>query len=61
MNYFGKLATDASPQVRREFIATLGDWMTTLVERTDHEPRLLPYVLSALVTNPTTFGETRRR
>ena len=49
VNYFGKLATDASPQVRREFIATLGDWMTTLVERTDHEPRLLPYVLSALV------------
>ena len=26
----------------------LGDWMTTLIERTDHEPRLLPYVISAL-------------
>ncbi len=26
----------------------LGNWMTTLRERLDHEPRLLPYVLSAL-------------
>ena len=48
VNYFGKLILDDVPLVRLEFVRTLGDWMTTLVERTDHEPRLLPYVLSAL-------------
>ena len=44
----GKLITDGSVQVRVEFIRVIGDWMTTLIERTDHESRLLPYVISAL-------------
>lgn len=48
VNYFGKLALDPSPHVRLAFVETLRDWMTTLVERADHEPRLLPYVMSAL-------------
>ena len=48
VNYFGKLATDDNAQTRLAFVETLRDWMTTLVERTDHESRLLPYVLSAM-------------
>jgi len=48
VNYFGKLITDGSVQVRVEFIRVIGDWMTTLIERTDHESRLLPFVISAL-------------
>ena len=48
VNYFGKLILDPSPAVRLAFVGTLRDWMTTLVERADHEPRLLPYVMSAL-------------
>ena len=47
VNYFGKLALDSCAPVRLAFVETLGDWMTTLVERADHEPRLLPYVMSA--------------
>ncbi|KAK9812913.1 hypothetical protein WJX72_005730 [[Myrmecia] bisecta] len=47
-NYFGKLATDSSAVVRREFLALLGDWLLSLRERADHETRLLPYVLGAL-------------
>jgi hypothetical protein len=35
-------------QVRLEFLRMLGDWMLHLRERLDHEPRLLPYLLSAL-------------
>ncbi|KAG2455132.1 hypothetical protein HYH02_000951 [Chlamydomonas schloesseri] len=48
VNFCGKLAADPHPAVRREFLALLGDWMTRLRERLDHESRLLPYVLSAL-------------
>jgi len=48
VNYFGKLATDGNVQVRCEFVRVIGDWMTTLIERLDHESRLLPYVISAL-------------
>ena len=48
VNYFGKLALDPCARVRLAFVHTLGDWMTTLVERADHEPRLLPYVMSAV-------------
>ncbi|MEW5306836.1 MAG: hypothetical protein WDW36_009274 [Sanguina aurantia] len=48
VNFCGKLATDSHVMVRLEFLRLLGDWMLTLRERTDHEHRLLPYVLSAL-------------
>ncbi|KAG2499196.1 hypothetical protein HYH03_002777 [Edaphochlamys debaryana] len=48
VNFCGKLAADPHPAVRREFLAVLADWMTGLRERMDHEPRLLPFVLSAL-------------
>lgn len=48
VNFAGKLATDPNPQVRLEWLRTVGDWMTRLRERMDHEARLLPFVLSAL-------------
>lgn len=35
-------------QVRREFLSCIGDWLLTLRERMDHEPRLMPFVMSAL-------------
>jgi hypothetical protein len=35
-------------QVRLEWLRCVGDWMLNLRERVDHEPRLLPYALSAL-------------
>ncbi len=34
--------------MRLEWVRTLADWLLHLRERIDHEPRLLPYVLSAL-------------
>ena len=34
-------ALDSCARVRLAFVETLGDWMTTLVERADHEPRAL--------------------
>ncbi|KAF5842633.1 armadillo-type protein [Dunaliella salina] len=48
VNFAGKLATDSHPMVRLEFLRTISDWMLNLRERVDHEPRLLPYALSAL-------------
>ena len=37
-----------SLQVRLAFASMVGQWMCTLVERAEHEARLLPYILSAL-------------
>jgi hypothetical protein len=34
--------------VRLAFLDMVGNWMLTLRERRDHEPRLLPYVLSGM-------------
>ena len=51
INYMGVLAKDPSTAVRQEFLDVVGGWLTNLNERLDHEPRLLPYVLSGL-TDP---------
>lgn len=48
INYMGVLAKDPSTVVRQEFLDVVGGWLTNLNERLDHEPRLLPYVLSGL-------------
>ncbi|WIA41829.1 hypothetical protein OEZ86_009159 [Tetradesmus obliquus] len=48
VNYCGKLATDHHPQVRLAFLGMVGSWLLTLRERLDHQPRLLPYLLSGL-------------
>lgn len=47
-NLLGKLATDDVAQVRAEFLDCVGYWLCNLIERKDHEPRLLPYLLSGL-------------
>ena len=49
INYMGVLASDQSAAVRKQFLHTLGTWLTTLRERLDHEARLVPYVLSGLI------------
>jgi len=35
-------------QVRLAFVGMIGNWLLSLRERRDHEPRLLPYLLSGL-------------
>lgn len=49
VNFCGKLSTDSSPAVRLEFIDTIGAWLLELNERWDHQGRLLPYLLTALI------------
>ncbi|GBF95342.1 hypothetical protein Rsub_07770 [Raphidocelis subcapitata] len=49
VNFCGRLAGDANPQVRLEFLRIVGSWMLGLRERADHEGRLLPFVLAALI------------
>eukprot|EP00752_Nemacystus_decipiens_P006103 g5507.t2 len=43
-----KLTTDRSVSVRTATTAMLGDWLTSLPDRYDHETRLLPYILNAI-------------
>jgi hypothetical protein len=51
----------ADGQVRLEFLRVVGDWMLHLRERADHEGRLLPYVLAALVDEaPQVRGKRNR-
>jgi hypothetical protein len=35
-------------QVRLAFLGMVGNWLLTLRERQNHQPRLLPYLLSGL-------------
>ncbi|CAM9297184.1 unnamed protein product [Ectocarpus sp. 12 AP-2014] len=48
VNYLAELTTDRSVSVRVETTAMLGDWLTSLPDRYDHQTRLLPYVLNAI-------------
>lgn len=48
LNYFAKLNQDANPLVRKAFFDMVGDWITNLPDRYDHESRLMPYLLSAV-------------
>lgn len=95
VNYCGKLAGDANPQVcalrgaaargvgvrsrvggrssrgvasrtrarqvRLEFARVVGDWMLRLRERADHEGRLLPFLLAALVDEAPAVGAEAAR
>lgn len=45
-NYMGLLVKDAKPNVRSAFIRTVGDWLLNLPDHVDHEPRLVPYIVS---------------
>ena len=35
-------------QVRKAFVDTVGEWLVSLHERIEHQPRLLPYLLGGL-------------
>ncbi|KDO32303.1 hypothetical protein SPRG_02782 [Saprolegnia parasitica CBS 223.65] len=48
VNVFAKLDQDANVSVRRAFYETIMAWLTHLPDRYDHEPRLMPYLLSAV-------------
>ena len=48
VNMFAQLAADPSAAVRLAFVDCLAAWLLRLPDRTDHEARLLPYLLSAL-------------
>ncbi|CAM9489910.1 unnamed protein product, partial [Scytosiphon promiscuus] len=48
INYLAELTADGSVSVRVETAAMLGDWLTSLPDRYDHQTRLLPYVLNAI-------------
>jgi hypothetical protein len=41
-------STGFAVQVRLAFLGMVGNWLLTLRERLDHQPRLLPYLLSGL-------------
>lgn len=45
-NYLGLLVRDSKSTVRSAFIRTIGDWLLTLPDHYDHEPRLVPYMVS---------------
>lgn len=45
-NYVADLTRDTSVAVRRAMAECLSDWFTTLLDRRDHQPRLLPYMLN---------------
>lgn len=49
INYFAMLIKDAKTNVREFFIRCLGDWLVSLPDRFDHEPRLVPYMVSGIV------------
>jgi len=46
INYFAILIKDPKTNVREFFIRCLGDWLVSLPDRYDHEPRLAPYMVS---------------
>ncbi|KAK9849260.1 hypothetical protein WJX84_009211 [Apatococcus fuscideae] len=48
VNFLSKLAQDGSPQVRKAFVEAVGEWLVSLHERIEHQPRLLPYLLGGL-------------
>lgn len=45
-NYLAGLTRDASVAVRLATIECLADWFSTLLDRRDHQPRLLAYMLN---------------
>ena len=44
--------------VRKHLVVLLGQWLTRLPDRYDHEARLLPFLLNAL-NDPVQVGKTR--
>lgn len=55
---FPQLSHMHALQVRLEFLRVVGDWMLRLRERSDHEGRLLPYILAGLVDEAPQVSES---
>ena len=53
INYFARLISDGSPNVREHFYRVLGEWLTRLPDKFDHEGRLVPYLLTGLFDDST--------
>lgn len=53
-NYMAALVDDRSNMVRINFYQTLSNWLLKLPDKRDHEPRLFPYMLSAMNDENTT-------
>ena len=47
-NYFAAFVADRSTVVRECFYKTMGDCLTRLPDKYDHEGRLFPYLISGL-------------
>jgi hypothetical protein len=48
-------------QVRLAFLGMVGNWLLTLRERMDHQPRLLPYLLSGLCDESPSVVQVRQQ
>lgn len=56
-NYVADLTRDASALVRRETAECVAEWFTRLLDRRDHQPRLLAYMLNFTIDDD---SEVRR-
>ena len=48
LNYFASFVVDRSVVVRECFYRTMGDMLARLPDKTDHEGRLFPYLISGM-------------
>eukprot|EP00276_Gloeochaete_wittrockiana_P002836 CAMPEP_0184673296 /NCGR_PEP_ID=MMETSP0308-20130426/86600_1 /TAXON_ID=38269 /ORGANISM="Gloeochaete witrockiana, Strain SAG 46.84" /LENGTH=322 /DNA_ID=CAMNT_0027120765 /DNA_START=29 /DNA_END=997 /DNA_ORIENTATION=+ len=48
VNVLAVLVIDRNPSIRKEFFSTLFYWLSILDDKTEHEGRLLPYLLTGL-------------
>jgi hypothetical protein len=48
VNYFALFVQDRSTLVRETFYKTIGDLLLRLPDKSDHEGRLFPYMISGL-------------
>ena len=62
-NYLAELTRDANPGVRLRVSAMIGHFLTQLMDRYDHQTRLLPYLLNCVIDEvaETYFMMIRRR
>ena len=58
LNYFAAFVADRSVVVRETFYRTIGDLLTRLPDKTDHEGQLFPYLISGLYDQNDTICQT---
>lgn len=51
INYLALLVSDPSAAVLRRFFEMITTWLSELSDRSDHESRLIPYIISGLFVN----------